>query len=880
MKRYLFFGLTLLSFILVACQPQALEQDRYNADSFIKDKYELNPLGDTVRFTISPVGSWGLNKPSWLKVNRSSGRGLATIILTAEANVTGAPLSGVVELRADGIKQISVSQASPYAYLENNDLKEYRWDQSPLGDPDTQSAFSVVSNLYWRLELPDNLQSHFNLSQYEGFGDAVITASCLDNNVDTLDWVADYQLVSYVDEARTQIVRDIPGIEEDTLSLRQGHYHFLVNNKAQDSAIFDKSDLTMQSFEIDLEEVSGQTPSWSVKESPDWLDVVIADQQHLEIAPNKTNVTKNDRTFSLTLVAEPSGAERVIEVIQEKYKFFFTINGEEQESERKVAVRNAGDTTFSVNFVSSGAWRVASCPSQVQCSPQSGPEGETPITITIPNQNFSRNELMLPVVVESNDPGFLTTTLQETLSLAQGAFRFQIASELDTLPSSVGGERSFRFISSGELKIASLPSWVDGSIEKLGDEEYRVIVRANSDNNSETTPRTGKIQLVCPGHSSELSTEVNVVQMRSLFDLLSESAYTSVVAYDIPSPRYVISLLSSQNWTIDNSRTSNWISVSQSSGDGRTEPVEITCTVATNTGRERSGQVVIRNNSGATKQITFSQDGFIFDTQKVDFKSSVRGDSHQVKVTCYKTANWRIADYPNWISVSPSSGKGDATVTFTVSGNSNSTSERSGTAIIRNDVTDASKTVSFTQPGYRWDVTNADSYSFGAFKGESSSEFTLTAGGNWSIQTPSWLTASTTHGSAGSTYRIRFTTNEDNAPANSERRGSVVIVSEDFSQLNKTISVSQQYYRFSANPQSLSFKRKGGDGTITIESDGQWSASANQSWITISPKSGSSGSTSIKVTCSKTSSNREGTITIKDSKHSSLEIKIKVSQSK
>lgn len=882
MKRLLFFLLTIIPCLLVSCEPQEVEQDLYSAESFLKDRYDLNPLGDTIRFTVSTIGNWSLSKPTWLDANRTTGRGLTTVILTANANVTGSTLSGEIHIYANENKTIIVSQANPFAFLEDNNPSEYKWDKSIVGDSESQSKISVASNLYWRLEPLDTLPRHFKLSPSEGFSESNVIVECIENNLDTLDRIEQYKLVSYIDEGRTRPVSDISGIREDTVSIRQGHFHFTVNNLSKANAIYGKGELAEKTFEINIESDPGQSSSWSVKEIPDWLNVTKVDNQHLKLWPRSTNVTKNDRRFDLTLVASPSGAERVIEVVQEKYNFYFIVDGIEIKSDEKVAVRNAGDTTITAHFVSSGPWKILSQPKQLQCTPTSGSEGDTQISITVPGQNFSKSELNLPLTIQSNDSKFLTIPLEETLSLAQRAFKFEPVNDglLDTLPSSKGNTKYIDFISSGPLSVSEKPSWTDVYFSSIGDQEYRVNVMANSDNSSETAHRTGKISLVCTGHDSDLKYTFNVVQMRSLFDLLSESTVSSVAAYDNPAPTFRISLLTSQSWSVDNNNTSNWITLNPSSGDGKTSTTEITCNLANNPGKARSGKVVIRNSSGATKQINVSQEGFFFSAPKVDFKSAVGGDLHQVELSCYGKVPWSVDSYPSWIYVSPTSGNGSTRIAFQVNGNGSSSNERSGTATIRNGFTGDVITVSFKQPGYSWEVNNADSYSFDAFKGDSSPEFTLTASGNWSIRTPAWLEASTSQGTGGRTYRIKFTTALDNAPANSARSDIVTIVCEDFNTLNKTISVSQKNYRLESNPASLTLPRKKSETTIMITADGQWIATTDQSWITLSKKSGASGATSVKVTCERARTDRQGYIIVKDTKHPSVEVKIMVSQKK
>lgn len=78
---------------------------------------------------------------------------------------------------------------------------------------------------------------------------------------------------------------------------------------------------------------------------------------------------------------------------------------------------------------------------------------------------------------------------------------------------------------------------------------------------------------------------------------------------------------------------------------------------------------------------------------------------------------------------------------------------------------------------------------------------------------------------------------------------------------------TEETYTISSSVSSLSFTADGGSQSITITSNFTWSVISSPSWITISPASGTSGSTSITITASKNSntSARTGTITLGNS---------------
>lgn len=76
-----------------------------------------------------------------------------------------------------------------------------------------------------------------------------------------------------------------------------------------------------------------------------------------------------------------------------------------------------------------------------------------------------------------------------------------------------------------------------------------------------------------------------------------------------------------------------------------------------------------------------------------------------------------------------------------------------------------------------------------------------------------------------------------------------------------------EQFNLTASPETLSFKADGGEATITLSASREWSAFAtnNESWISVSPANGASGSASVKVTVQSnaTYDAREGEVTIK-----------------
>lgn len=875
-KRFLYPFVLLL--LLASCEQPVLEQAVYSEDLFLKDQYVLNPLGDSFSFTVNAVGMWSLSKPDWLSASRLSGRGMQIVTLNAEANKTGRPLTGEIVVNSSEVKRIQVSQANPYAFLEDNEPFYFKWNRNVDDEGGSQKPVSVRSNLYWKL-VPDGdagQDDKFSLSVYEGFGDATVSVSPKMENLDTQEWRASFRLTCYVDSARTQGVDGIQGVEVDSIIMLQRNYEFLMNGEPSASVVFERSSFKTESFTISLDPNAGASPSWSVVENTgnDWLKVTKSNASTLELVPSSANVTKYDRSCQVTLEAN-SGARRHIDVRQEKYFFYFLRNGQETDL---LNFDNTGGT-HDVSFVSSGPWRMeGSMPAGVEFNPTSGEEGETPVQVTISQQNLSLNTRTSDIVVRSDDPALSGIVLKDTLSLRQKEFTFQITQKLDTLGSAEGSSKTFVLQSSGPWQIDYAPDWVEVSPSSLESEKggsTPVTVRALSENTSETNHRSSIIRVVCPLNSSALRREFPVIQMRTLFDL-SENSFPSIRAYEENQIVCTATLTSTQNWEITDIPI--WITASQKIGSASGKPVTLSFYVDTNKDKNsRSGRVIIKNQSGKTRQINFTQEGIYFSISGNNFTNQpAAGATKQTEVTCYPTVSWSVNDVPRWVSVSPSSGKGNGTVTFTIQPNAgsidtNGSEERSGSAVIENGLTHETASVSFSQAGYRWSVTNASTYTFGAFKGDKTPEFTITASGSWQIETPDWLSASRTQGSGG-TDRITLTCIKDNAPAPTTRNATVTIVCNDFASLNKSINVQQEKYNLTASPSSQSFsKKKDQTATITITADGAWTAKTDAtSWLSVSPTSGPAGTTTVILkTLSKNngSSSREAKVTITDSKH-------------
>ncbi|MEZ5308604.1 MAG: BACON domain-containing carbohydrate-binding protein [Pyrinomonadaceae bacterium] len=291
--------------------------------------------------------------------------------------------------------------------------------------------------------------------------------------------------------------------------------------------------------------------------------------------------------------------------------------------------------------------------------------------------------------------------------------------------------------------------------------------------------------------------------------------------------------------------TSNdaWISVtSGSSGSGNGT---VGYTVAANTGPARTGTVTIAGQTFTVNQSS----GCAYSIDPTSTSAPPAGASGTVAVTTDTGCDWTATSNDSWISVtSGSKGSGNGTVGYTVAANTGPA--RTGT------VTIAGQTFTVNQSSgcaYSIDPTSTSAPPAGA---SGSVAVTTETGCDWTATSnDSWI--SVTSGSTGSgNGTVGYTVAANTGPA---RTGTVTIAGQTFT-VNQTSGCS-----YSINPTSATSPSTGTTGTVAVTTDTgcDWTATSNDSWITVTSGSTGSGNGTVGYTvAANTGAARSGTITI------------------
>ena len=246
-------------------------------------------------------------------------------------------------------------------------------------------------------------------------------------------------------------------------------------------------------------------------------------------------------------------------------------------------------------------------------------------------------------------------------------------------------------------------------------------------------------------------------------------------------------------------------------------------------------------------------------------------------VSATEGLSWNVADVPSWLSVSPLTGTGNATLSLTAKEDNPSAEARSTTITLSTSSSTLRCQLVVTQPGVQLQLNvSPTTVDFTAAGGTQT--LTITSNTTWSILNNAsfWLKCNNTTGKVEGEGNATITlTATENTTVN-ENSGELVIsgagkiISVQVSQAGvvPALSVDQTNVLFVANGESK---------TIKITSNTSWTIESNVSqWLTCDKTSGS-GDATIMLTAAKNNSSiaREGKLTISGS---GITLSIEVSQ--
>jgi len=465
-----------------------------------------------------------------------------------------------------------------------------------------------------------------------------------------------------------------------------------------------------------------------------------------------------------------------------------------------------------VTITSNSAWTIASDQSWLALNALSG-DGNATLTLTA-----DANLLPTPrtaTVTVAVSPG-----LSKTITVTQEAATLTVSSNLPAIKAGYGSTVSGTVTSNVAWTASADQSWLLLNTNS-GDGNATLTLTAEA--NLSPTPRMATVTIVV---SPSLSKTITVTQEAATLIVSDNSLAIKAGNGSTVSG----TVTSNVTWTA--SADQSWLSLNTNSGDGN---ATLTFTAYANLSpTPRMAIVTIVVSPGLSKTITVTQEAATL-TVSSNLPAIKAGYGSTVSGTVTSNVAWTATSDQPWLVLNALSGEGNATLTLTADANLTTTPRTATVTVVVSS--SLSKTITVIQEAATLSVSS-NSLAIKAGNGSTVSG-TVTSNVTWTASADqSWLLLNTNSGDGNATLTLTAEANLSPTP----RMATVTIVVSPG--LSKTITVTQEAATLTVSSNSLAIKAGNGStvsGTVT--SNVAWTASADQSWLSLNTNSGDGNAT-------------------------------------
>jgi hypothetical protein len=213
---------------------------------------------------------------------------------------------------------------------------------------------------------------------------------------------------------------------------------------------------------------------------------------------------------------------------------------------------------------------------------------------------------------------------------------------------------------------------------------------------------------------------------------------------------------------------------------------------------------------------------------------NLAAEGESVEVALTSNGDWTVDAYPDWLTVSPTSGKGDATLTLTAPLN-DTDAARSGELHVSTKDNSATLTVSQEVMDKDYIIVSPESIESEAEGGD----FTLTVTSNcdWAVNVPvNWLTCEPMSGTGNGTVTVSISPVEGDI----ELRETTIVFSGVESELVPVhvMQHAQVHVPINVEPNSVMLDYEATELPVTVSCEGSWTATSDVEWVNLSVTSG------------------------------------------
>lgn len=389
-------------------------------------------------------------------------------------------------------------------------------------------------------------------------------------------------------------------------------------------------------------------------------------------------------------------------------------------------------------------------------------------------------------------------------------------------------------------KIAGMADWLSVSpLSGTDDSEISVTAKANP---SADDQRTCVLDLSSAESDYDASYPITVKQVQaSPFIRISQSD----LSFAVGGGTQTVTVEANVSYTVSSSK--DWLKVT-ASDDMKTLTLQAE---ANATAEARSATVSLSGRKSATITVTQAPAG-ITTTQSTTIEAPQSGGTYNLQIKA--DAAWTATNNGySWIEVSPASGQaGTSAIALSVTPNT-TTSSRTGHVYLRVGSTTCIDIV-ISQVGLYLNP-KVTSLTFDA--DACSRNLDVESNVTWKVQSkPAWLTVSQEPVTGNKTLTLSV----QNYNETTDRQGELVL-GVDGLNISRTVKVTQKGRTFQNLVSTLQFKAAASESPFDIDTDGAWTSSTTDSWLTLSQTSGM-GKTTVTATVTENTGDDQRTATI------------------
>ena len=515
--------------------------------------------------------------------------------------------------------------------------------------------------------------------------------------------------------------------------------------------------------------------------------------------------------------------------------------------------------TATLQISSNISWAIQNVPEWLQVSPQTG-NGNATITITA----LTENELLTERIGQLKINNLLTGS--ETIEITQAAStgKLKVTGSPLILESSEDSRDTINIVGNIGWTIENHTEWLSVPV-KSSQGNAEIIVSALSANPN-IGGRAGNFTIF---GANGAAYDVYVMQMGA--GMKFEIANPSVALSSELGAKATFTIQSNIDFSITG--IPDWLSLSKVKGSGN-ETITVT-TLSENPALDiRTATLFVNNWVTGVTAVTVTQAGanmkFSVGATRIELASKVQSAG---EFQINGNVEWTIEGVPDWLSLSKTSGNGDAKITVKALSENNMPGERTAKLIIKNPLNGSQELV-VTQAGIGAQISVSGSPvniekkkgAKGTFEIKGNIDFTIS-------DVPNWIKLSSTSGTGNAV--ITVTANSENTTI-VERKATINVNSQ-----KGTIPVEVVQEKgdmaFSISSDNISLGTASGENSkFQIKSNVEWEIKGVPNWLAVKPLSGNGDAEVTVATLSENTSltAREATLKVNNLMTGTTEVNV------